>query len=653
MRLFSALHPLMRPAPKPPVFEAHARQKHVAEPDASEPCALGLRGIEAVARKRHALALCVCTIVGTSLFAAHATAHAATSAAADTAARDTLSTLAERSGFQRTGRYDEVIALCAAFAQRYPQRVRCVDFGVSPEGRPMKALIVTDSGAFEPASARAAGLPVVLVQGGIHPGEIDGKDAGFWALREVLEGKAAAGALRKQVLIFVPVFNVDGHERFKAWNRPNQNGPAEMGWRTTAQNYNLNRDYAKADSPEMQAMLALANAWDPLAVIDLHTTNGAKFEHDISIMVEPIDAGDPALRAAGRALRDGTIEFLAKHGSLPVPFYPAFVVDDDPSSGFVHGVSTPRFSTGYFYLRNRLAMLVETHSWKDYPTRVRITRNTVIAVLQLVARNGARWRALADEADRATRALAGGPVALEYTTTERSRTIEFRGYAYTRTPSEVSGALMTRYDDRTPQVWTVPLRDEIVPGRSVNAPKAGYLVPAAQARMVAQKLEVHGIDYRRIERALDDAQVESFRATATKFTPNTVEGRHRLSVEGAWAADRRNLAAGALFVPIAQAKARLVIALLEPQAPDSLLAWGGFNTAFERKEYMEAYVAEEIARKMLAKDPAVREAFEKRLKDDAEFAKNPAARLDFFYQRHSAWDERFNLYPVYRTDSAP
>jgi Zinc carboxypeptidase len=141
------------------------------------------------------------------------------------------------------------------------------------------------------------------------------------------------------VLIFVPVFNIDGHERFGKWNRPNQIGPEEMGWRTTAQNFNLNRDYAKADSPEMQAMLRLVNAWDPIAYIDLHVTNGAKFEHDIAIMVQPAHAGDVELRSAGKALRDTTISDLAMQGSLPLPFYPSFVVGDDPATGFTDGVS--------------------------------------------------------------------------------------------------------------------------------------------------------------------------------------------------------------------------------------------------------------------------------------------------------------------------
>src|SRR6185369_13977806 len=185
------------------------------------------------------------------------------------------------------------------------------------------------SGALTPEAARARQLPVLMIQGGIHAGEIEGKDAGFLALRQVLRGELASGALNQQVIVFAPVFNVDGHERFGAWNRPNQRGPEEMGWRTTAQNYNLNRDYVKADAPEMQAMLALVNEWDPLAYIDLHVTDGAKFEHDVSIQVEPVHAGDAELREAGRALRDGVIADLAAHGSLPQPFYMAFDVDDD------------------------------------------------------------------------------------------------------------------------------------------------------------------------------------------------------------------------------------------------------------------------------------------------------------------------------------
>lgn len=563
-----------------------------------------------------------------------------------------LATVSEQSGFTRTGRYQEVIALCDAFAARYPRSVRCLDFGTTPQGRPMKALVASTAGALDPATARRRGLPVVLVQGGIHAGEIDGKDAGFLALREVLEGEAAAGALDKQVLVFVPVFNVDGHERFGAWNRPNQRGPVEMGWRTTAQNHNLNRDYLKADSPEMQAMLALVEAWDPLAVVDLHATNGAQFEHDIAIQVEPVHAGPAALRAIGKQWRDGVIADLAGQGSLPVAFYPSFVVDDDPMSGFSDSVAPPRFSTGYFWLRNRLAMLVETHSWRPYPERVRSTRNTVVSVLEHIAANGPAWQRAVREADVAASQPDAAPVPLAFAASDQVRMIEFRGYAYTREPSDVSGALMTRYDESTPQTWTVPMRDDVRPVLSVPLPGAGYLVPPEHAAMVGAKLRTHGVQFRALAAAAE-LDVQAFRAQSQKFSAGSVEGRQTLAVTGAWAPERRAVGAGALFVPIRQPKSRLLMAMLEPQAPDSLLAWGAFNSHFERKEYMEAYVAEDVAREMLAKDAALRAEFERRLAEDAAFAASPSARLEFFYRRHPSWDERYGLYPVLRLDVAP
>lgn len=559
-----------------------------------------------------------------------------------------LTTHAERSKYRETGRYAEVLELCAAYAQAYPEVARCDEFGRTPEGRPMVALVASRSGAMTPALAREKSIPVILIQGGIHAGEIDGKDAGFWAMREILDGKVAEGALGKLVLVFVPVFNVDGHERFGAWNRPNQRGPKEMGWRSTAQNYNLNRDYMKADAPEMQAMLKLINTWDPLVTVDLHVTDGAKFEHDVSITLEPVYSGDDALRQLGLALRTSLIEDLTRQGSLPLPFYPSFVVNDDPSSGFADGVATPRFSTGYLPLRNRIGILVETHSWKDYKTRVQITRNALVSLVTLAGTKGFDWIALAARADKRATLLGGQNVPLAYAAQGEPREIEFRGYAYTRTPSPVSGALMTRYDEDKPEIWKVPLRDDVRPSLSVTAPLGGYIVPAAHADWVAQRLDLHGVEYRRLDAPIAHAATQTFRAERVEFSPNSVEGHQRLTVTGAWKDEARDVPAGSLWVPIGQAKSRLVVALLEPQAPDSLVAWGDFNTAFERKEYMEDYVAEEVAEQMLKKDAKLAAEFKARLDADPAFAQDPAARLDFFYRRHSSFDERFELYPVMR-----
>ncbi len=568
-------------------------------------------------------------------------------------AAEALTTVAERSGFLETGRYDEVPTLCAAYAAKYPDAVRCETFGTSPEGRPMMLMIVSRGGAFTAGAAKADKRPVLLIQGGIHAGEIDGKDAGFLALREMLDGKVAKGALDKLVLLFVPVFNVDGHERFGAWNRPNQRGPREMGWRTTAQNLNLNRDYVKADAPEMQAMLGLIQRWDPILYADLHVTDGAQFEHDVSFNIEPLHGNDDDLRAQGKALRAGLLKKLTAAVSLPLGFYPSFVETDNPASGFEEGLPPPRFSHAYAALRNRIGLLVETHAWKDYPTRVRITRNSIIAMVELAQQQGQRWLAAAASADARSAQLGGQALAVSWEAFGAARTIAFRGYAYTRMLSEISGQLVTRYDETRPQVWNIPLRDQIRPSLEVRVPKAGYLVPAALAAMVAEKLVLHGIRYRTLEQPLPAAKVDAFRADSVERTADSFEGRQLLSLKGTWQPETRAIPAGSLFVPIAQPLARVAVALLDPQAPDALAAWGFFTAAFERKEYLEDYVTEDIARAQLAADPALKAAFAAKLAADPAFAASAALRLAFFARRHASWDERLNLYPVLRSDTAP
>lgn len=421
-----------------------------------------------------------------------------------------LTTVAETSGWTKTGRYEEVILLCHAFEKSYPGRVRCEKFGTTPEGREMFALIANESRALSPAAAARKKLPVVLAQGAIHAGECDGKDAGLYLLRELLEHRVLPGVLKKVVFVFVPVFNVDGHERFGAHNRPNQRGPEEMGWRVTAHNLNLNRDYVKAEAPEMQAMLKLLNAWDPILYTDLHVTDGAEFQHDIAVMVDPRLAGPAELRADALALSAGLMTRLKELKHLPLPFYPDFRTDDDPSSGFEAGISSPRFSDAYWGDRNRIGVLVETHSWKDYATRVHATIDTLAYLLESAARDGTHWIASAHAADQRASQVAGQPVALSYETNGKSHPIEFLGYEYKRDKSDVSGALMTVYDPTRPKTFTLPFFDEVQPKLTIRAPAQGYYVPAIDASWVEAKLKLQGIAYKKLGQA-QSLDVEVFR----------------------------------------------------------------------------------------------------------------------------------------------
>ena len=560
-----------------------------------------------------------------------------------------LTTVAETSGWTRTGRLDEVERLCADFPKRYPGKVKCERYGTTPQGRPMLALIASADGTFTPEAIRRKSRPVVLLQGGIHAGEIDGKDAGFWLLREVLDGTIDPGALSKVTLVFVPVFNVDGHERFGPNNRPNQRGPEAMGWRVTSQNLNLNRDFAKADAPEMRAQLTFMHRFDPIMFVDLHVTDGAKFQHDVSVVFEPRRIGDPALQAFGRTIDAELFARLREQGHLPVNFYPAFDDADDPQSGFTSDWPPIRFNNAYWAQHHRFGVLVETHSWRTYPERVKATFDVCAKLLELAAAHGADWLAAAKTADANAMTLGGTEVILGWKSTGVSEPIDFQGYAYTRTKSEVSGKWWVQYDETRPQVWKVPLRDEVTPRLTIRAPKAGYVIDAPAAPAVIDRLRAHGLRFVDVKKPRV-MQGERFRGTAA-LRPSSMEGRQPAQITGDWSGANLEVHAGALFVPIAQPHAELVMQLLEPTAPDSFASWGFFNAHFEQKEYLEDYLTEPFAREQL-KDPDVKRRFEAALKDPA-FANDPSARLQFFERLHPSFDPAFGVLPIFRVDSAP
>jgi hypothetical protein len=270
------------------------------------------------------------------------------------------------------------------------------------------------------------------------------------------------------------------------------------------------------------------------------------------------------------------------------------------------------------------------------------------ALFERAARDAARWRSVTHAADVADQALRGGQLPLVYQNGPHATQLEFRGYAYEQRASDISGGTWIVYDEHKPQIWRVPLHDELVPKVVATVAKEGYVIDGGFAALLAPLLDLHGIRYTRIA-GQPRVRVEVFRAKKVTFLP-PFEGHTRVALEGAWGAENRTLDRGAIFISLRQRNVRLIVHLLDPGGPDSFAQWGVLNTAFEKKEYMESYVAEEAARTQLAADPELRAKFDAALAADPELAKSPERRLEWFYRRHSAWDERFDLLPIYRSD---
>jgi hypothetical protein len=555
------------------------------------------------------------------------------------AANDPWITPSEQSGLTRTPTYDETVAWLRRLVAAAPE-LHLVSLGKSPEGRDIWMVVASRERARTPRALAASGKPTLLAQAGIHAGEIDGKDAGLMLLRDLTVGGQRRALLERANLLFVPIFNVDGHERFSRFARVNQRGPEQAGWRTTARNINLNRDYSKLDSPEMRALVAALEVWSPDLYFDLHVTDGMDYAYDITFGYNGAHAHSPAaVRWLDSRLTPALRADLEQAGHVPGPLVQP-LDNDDPSLGLADWTADARFSTGYGDARHLPTVLFENHSLKPYRQRVLGTYVALESALRVLGSERDALRA-AVAADRARRPET---LTLSWRTPDKpDAQITIAGVRFRKEASEITGASRLVWTGAL-ETQTLPLLRQNLPGATVTRP-AAYWVPGAWSDVIT-RLRLHGV---RVEQQTSarEVDVEMYRLADPKVLA-PFEGRTPVTTGTKLERRRQRFAAGSVRVPTDQPLGELAALLLEPASPDSFLAWGFFLEILQRTEYMETYVLEPMARAMLAEDAQLAAAFRKRLAEDAEFAKSPQERLQFFYERTPYHDERYLLYPVAR-----
>lgn len=556
------------------------------------------------------------------------------------AANDPWITPAERSAFRTTPTYEETVTFLRRL-DAASKHINVVSIGRSAQGREILMAIVSRSGATTPAALAKSGKPRILAQGGIHSGEIDGKDAGLMLLRDIVKGTKAS-LLDGADFLFVPIFNVDGHERSGPYTRINQRGPENAGWRTTAQNLNLNRDYMKGDSPEMQAMLRTIDRWNPDVYVDLHVTDGSDYQYDITWGWNGKHAHSPRISGyIEEVLTPAITRALKEAGHVPGPL--VFEAEPpDPTKGITDWTSDPRFSHGYADLRHIGGILVENHSLKPYDQRVLGTYVFLESLIRTAGETAGRLES-AVSADRSSRRdsvpLAWGP------SDQPPPMIDFLGIEYRVAPSAISGGLRTEYVGR-PVTLRVPVIAGNKPTASAKRPQA-YLIPPEWSA-IAEKLTLHGIRVERVS-APAERKVVMYRLTEPRFANEPFEGRFPVSVKPVAEPRSESFPAGTIRVPTDQPLGDLAILLLEPASPDSLLQWGFFAPIFSRTEYVEGYVMEPMAEAMLRENPELAREFAEKLKDP-KFRGDSRERLQWFYTKTPFFDERWRLYPVAREE---
>ncbi|MGD8441639.1 MAG: M14 family metallopeptidase [Holophagae bacterium] len=567
---------------------------------------------------------------------------------------DELLTVAEKSDFRATSTYAETMDLLRRIESRAPDVIRVTSFGRSAEGRELPLVIVSSDGAFTPAAARATGKPVLLLQSGIHAGEIAGKEASLMLLRDIALGRRSDLA-DQAVILFAPIYNVDGHERISPYNRPNQDGPvAGMGFRTTTAGFNLNRDFLRLASPEARAMARLVHDWRPHLHVDNHVTNGSDHAWVLTWMVAEAPRLDPAVDAWVGGHLPKVLAATAEAGHPNGP-YLAFVDWDDPTSGIDWAdIQLPRYSTGYFPLLNRPSILIEMHAHKPFRDRVLANRDFMAALIREVGAAGAALVRAVDAAEsrtvaRGARDAEPSSVVVRWKSTDDVDTVDWPAYRTTTEPSIVTGRPRTVYHTGDIAPVEISWRHTVAPDVAVARPR-GYLIHAGWPQLEAA-VGGHGLVAFRLTEPVE-LTVETIRLADPVFASSSFQGTVMVEdVAVTRQVERRSIPAGSLWIPADQPDFAIAVQLFEPEAPDSLVHWGDLSSIFEMKTYIGSERLEEVAVEML-RDADVRAAWQTAL-GDADFAADRRARYLWWYRRTPYWDERVGLMPVYRVMAPP
>ena len=493
-------------------------------------------------------------------------------------------TRAERTNYTETSHYADVVAFIDSL-RRLGAPIAVGSIGTTTENRTLPYVIASRPLVSTPAAARATGRPIVYVQGNIHAGEVEGKEALQAIIRDLVY-QTRRNVLDSIVLIAVPIYNADGNERFadQARNRGAQNGPPLVGQRPNAQGLDLNRDYIKAEAPETRASLAMFNEWNPDVFVDLHTTNGSYHGYALTYApsLNPAAGIGPSF-VGGAYARDSILPELRSRVRTRRGYetfdYGNFVSQDSAEKGWFTYDHRPRFGTNYYALRGRIAVLSEAYSHDPFARRVASTYAFVSELLSLVAERGPRVRSLAASADSAATAWGAQgtgagpqiPIRADLTTTPFTGEVIVEALEATndtmRTEPGVRRGIRRTGNYRRVRM---PIYDRFAPTLTTT-PAWGFALSASDSSAI-RLLRLHGVSLQRVTVACDIAG-EMFTSDSVIVSPTPFQGRREVRIEGGWRRADARLDAGAFVVPLGQPLGVVATYVLDPRSDDGLVTW--------------------------------------------------------------------------------
>jgi len=496
-----------------------------------------------------------------------------------------LQTVAEKSNYKKTSLYKDVMNFIWQVQKKSPM-INVVKFAYSTEGRMIPLVVVSKEGISRPSELSLIKKSPILIMANIHAGEIEGKEATLMMLREFSNNKLTP-FLKNQVVLILPIFNADGNEKLGKNRR--DNGPELAGTRANGQNLDLNRDYMKLASPEVRSLVKLFNKWDPLVIVDMHTTNGSYHQEPVTYSTLTNPNTDENLQNYMWQKFLPAVDTILKkkynYESIP---YGNFTNRAEPGKGgWRNHAFQALYGSNYGGLRNRLTVLNENYSHADFKTRV-LGSFGFITIIEYTDSHIDFIKKLVREADlRAMDRYHQDQFHIKYKV-EKLFDITIKSYEF------IKEKIKPEDKDKYPP-WvrdfiikkTAKLRDykipylaKAIPTESISLPQ-GYILLPHQAN-VLKNLRRHGIKVEKIW-AQFKTEAEVFQITKIALAKRIYQGNVAVNVEGDYKKMAVTVPKGSHLISLKQPLARLIAELLEPKADSSLIKWGFFNRKIVRQ----------------------------------------------------------------------
>ena len=558
-------------------------------------------------------------------------------------AQDAFETPYERSKGKQTTTYAEAIDYYTRLSKEYSS-LHMIEMGKTDSGFPLHLVVFSPTNHVDFDRLHAEGYTVLLVNNGIHAGESDGVDASMMLMRDLVSLKQGPGILDSTVIAVVPFYNIGGALNRNSTTRFNQNGPEEYGFRGNGRNFDLNRDFIKADTRNARSFQELFHQVDPDLFLDTHVTNGSDHQYTLTLLTTlPEQLGDPLASFLNETIEPQIFKSMANRSHPITPY--VNVHGRTPDNGWTRFYDSPRYSSGFTSLFQTVGFMSEAHSLKPYDVRVQDTYMLLQTLLEVARDHGKSLQTARKEARAALPQQSEYVLAWKVAEDATPDTLNFMGYESVTKTGSLTGAETYDYDHNQPYTKPIPIRNAYTPAITVKAP-VGYYVPAGWWNVLEQ-LKRNGVKVEEVRETMQVA-VEVYHIADYGTYEMPYEGHYpHYNVQLETTRETITIYPGDYYVPLNQAQNKYIVHVLEPQSRDSFFSWNFFDTILQQKEGPSGYMLERRVEELKAAVPNWESKWEVVLEENPEWKEQPQRLMYWLYQE-GFQEKNYLRYPIYR-----